>query len=44
VGADSKDVVAPDCEKVFVGKRKIDAFYASIPDSFVEGLNPKIFG
>ncbi len=36
--ADRADVVAPDCERVFVGERKIDAFFESIPDSFFEGL------
>jgi hypothetical protein len=35
--ADSKDVIAPDCEKVFVGERKIE----SIPESFIEGLPPQ---
>jgi hypothetical protein len=38
--ADRADVVAPDCERVFVGVREIDAFFASIPPSFFEGLAP----
>jgi hypothetical protein len=42
--ADGADVVASDCERVFVGERKTDAFVASIPESFFEGLNPEIFG
>jgi Ca2+-binding RTX toxin-like protein len=41
VHADRKDVVAPDCEKVFVGERKTEAFIESIPESFWEGLNPR---
>ena len=39
--ADRADVVAPDCERVFVGERKIDAFFESIPESFWEGLHPR---
>jgi len=39
--ADRADVVAPDCERVFVGERKIDAFFESIPQSFFEGLHPR---
>ncbi len=39
--ADSKDEVAPDCEKVFVGERERDAFFESIPESFIEGLPPQ---
>ena len=38
--ADRADVVAPDCEKVFVGKRKIDKYFDSIPESFFPGLAP----
>ena len=38
--ADRADVVAPNCERVFVGLRKIDAYFASIPESFWEGLPP----
>jgi Ca2+-binding RTX toxin-like protein len=36
--ADSKDVVAPDCERVTVGLRNVEAFYDSIPQSFWDGL------
>jgi Ca2+-binding RTX toxin-like protein len=43
VAADRKDLVAPDCEKVFVGVGSADAFFRSIPQSFIEGLNPRIF-
>ncbi len=39
--ADRADVVASDCEKEFVGERKIDAYFASIPEDFFEGLNPR---
>jgi Ca2+-binding RTX toxin-like protein len=39
--ADRADVVAPDCERVFVGERKFDAFVGSIPESFWEGLHPR---
>jgi len=42
--ADSKDVIAPDCEKVFIGLGSQEAFFESIPESFFEGLNPEIFG
>ena len=35
---DRKDLVAPDCEKVFVGLSSSDAFFNSIPESFFEGL------
>ena len=38
--ADSKDVVAPDCERVTVGLRNGEAFYGSIPQSFWDGLAP----
>jgi Ca2+-binding RTX toxin-like protein len=49
VGADRKDVVAPDCEKVVVFKGGtlseynavlFDVFYASVPKNFDEGLPP----
>jgi Ca2+-binding RTX toxin-like protein len=40
VWADRTDVIAPDCERVFVGARKGDAFFASIPESFFPGLHP----
>ena len=39
--ADSKDVVAPDCEKVFIGSAAADRFFNSIPQSFIEGLPPQ---
>jgi hypothetical protein len=39
--ADTADVVVPDCERVFVGEREIDAFIESIPESFWEGLHPR---
>jgi Ca2+-binding RTX toxin-like protein len=39
--ADSKDVVAPDCEKVFIGPAAVDRFFNSIPQSFIEGLPPQ---
>jgi hypothetical protein len=38
VMADRTDVIAPDCERVFFGVGKIDAFEESIPMSFWEGL------
>jgi hypothetical protein len=38
--ADRADVVAPDCERVFVGERERDAFLESIPRSFFPGLHP----
>ncbi len=48
VAADSKDVVAPDCEKVVVFRggtfseyiEVVQGFYASIPPNFFEGLPP----
>ena len=39
--ADRKDVLAPDCEKVFFGLGSEDEFIASIPQSFFEGLHPE---
>jgi Ca2+-binding RTX toxin-like protein len=36
--SDREDVVAPDCEKVFVGSGSYERFYASIPKSFSNGL------
>jgi hypothetical protein len=39
---DSKDVLTPDCERVFVGERKIEAFFESIPENFWEGLAPPV--
>jgi hypothetical protein len=38
--ADKTDSIADDCEKVFVGRRSIDAFFGSIPQSFWDGLAP----
>jgi hypothetical protein len=40
VFADRADALADDCEKVFVGESKIDAFFGSIPQSFWDGLAP----
>jgi Ca2+-binding RTX toxin-like protein len=42
--ADRKDVVAPDCEKVFVGEGSQDAFFESTPESFWEALPHFNFG
>jgi len=39
--ADRKDVLADDCESVFIGFGSEDEFIASIPQSFFEGLNPE---
>ena len=39
--ADRKDVLADDCEKVFFGFGSEDEFFASIPQSFFEGLHPE---
>ena len=41
VVADREDLVAPDCERVFVGERSAEAFLESIPESFFEGLHPR---
>jgi Ca2+-binding RTX toxin-like protein len=41
---DRKDVVAPDCEKVFVGFASVEDSTDSIPDSFFEGLPPPFSG
>ncbi|HLL41030.1 MAG TPA: calcium-binding protein [Rubrobacteraceae bacterium] len=38
--ADRADVVAANCERVFAGLRKIDAYRKDIPESFWEGLPP----
>jgi hypothetical protein len=38
---DRKDMLAPDCEKVFFGFGSEDEFIASIPQSFFEGLHPQ---
>jgi Ca2+-binding RTX toxin-like protein len=43
VFADRKDVIAPDCERVFIGSGSIDEFLESIPESFWEGLPPLPF-
>ncbi len=37
---DRRDVVAADCEKVFVGLGSVDGFEESIPESFLEGQPP----
>jgi Ca2+-binding RTX toxin-like protein len=34
--ADRTDVIAADCERVFFGRRNIDAFFESTPESFYE--------
>ena len=36
--ADRKDMVTPDCEKVFVGLGSLEEWQESIPQSFLEGL------
>jgi hypothetical protein len=38
--ADKEDVVAPNCEKVFVGLGACEGFVVFIPQSFFEGLPP----
>lgn len=38
--ADTKDVVASDCERVFIGAASFGEFIESIPQSFFEGLPP----
>ena len=35
--ADRTDVIAADCERVFIGRRNIDAYFRSFPESFFEG-------
>jgi hypothetical protein len=40
--ADSKDVVTPDCERVFIGL-PIEKFLGKVPPSFFEGLPPYFF-
>ena len=40
---DRKDVVAPDCEKVFFGPASEDEFIESLPQSFFAGLHPQVF-
>ena len=39
--ADREDVVAPDCERVFLGLASFDEFFESIPERFFEGLHPR---
>ena len=49
--ADTKDVVAPDCEKVVLFRGGsaseyhdlVDEFVAEVPPSFWEGLQPGVF-
>jgi Ca2+-binding RTX toxin-like protein len=38
VVADRLDVIAPDCERVFYGRRHLDAFFDSIPNNFWDSL------
>jgi Ca2+-binding RTX toxin-like protein len=38
--ADRADLIAPDCERVFIGPASEEAFDASIPESFLPGLHP----
>jgi Ca2+-binding RTX toxin-like protein len=38
--ADSKDVVAADCEKVLIGLASEEEFFAAIPQSFSKELPP----
>jgi hypothetical protein len=40
VWADRDDLIAPDCERVFIGLASEEAFFASIPESFFPGLHP----
>jgi Ca2+-binding RTX toxin-like protein len=39
--ADRKDLLADDCERVFIGFGSEDEFIASIPQGFFEGLHPE---
>ena len=39
--ADRKDVLADDCEQVFIGLGSADEFFESIPQSFFAGLHPQ---
>jgi hypothetical protein len=39
--ADRKDKLANDCERVFIGFGSGDEWFASIPQSFLEGLHPE---
>jgi Ca2+-binding RTX toxin-like protein len=36
--ADRTDVIGADCERVFIGRRNIGAYFESFPESFFEGL------
>jgi hypothetical protein len=38
--ANRRDVVAADCEKVFVGRGSIDAWFRAFPGGFLGGLPP----
>ncbi len=38
--ADREDLVAPDCERVFIGVASVDEFEESVPRSFFRGLPP----
>ena len=42
VGADSKDVVAPDCEKVFVGAAATRFFYRLLESGYFENLDEEV--
>ena len=41
--ADRKDVIANDCERVFVGEGDIDTFFESLGEGFFDAL-PPLFG
>ena len=41
VFADRQDVLAPDCERVFIGQASFEEFFASIPQSFFEAMHPE---
>ena len=41
VWADREDLVAPDCERVFLGFASADRFFRSIPERFFAGLHPR---
>ena len=41
--ADSKDKVAPDCERVYIGLSDREFFEEKVPQSFFEGLPPDPF-
>ena len=42
--ADSKDKVAPDCERVYIGLSDREFLEEKVPQSFFEGLPPDPFG